>query len=50
VEVVPHGASVAVVRKITLNLPKKDAGKEILVGKRLKAAWNKDYLIRLLKI
>jgi predicted transposase YbfD/YdcC len=40
----------AVVRKIALNLLKKDTGKESLVCKRLKAAWNKDYLIQLLKI
>jgi hypothetical protein len=33
-----------------LNLLKKDTGKESLVSKRLKAAWNKDYLIQLLKI
>jgi predicted transposase YbfD/YdcC len=40
----------AIVRKIALNLLKKDNGKESLRSKRLKAAWNKDYLIELLKI
>jgi predicted transposase YbfD/YdcC len=40
----------AIVRKIALNLLKKDTDtKTSLVSKRLKAAWNKDYLIRLLK-
>jgi predicted transposase YbfD/YdcC len=40
----------AIVRKIALNLLKKDTDtKASLVSKRLKAAWNKDYLIRLLK-
>ncbi|OAV71441.1 Transposase [Bacteroidales bacterium Barb4] len=39
----------AVVRKIALNLLKKDKGKESLRSKRLKAGWNKDYLIQLLK-
>ncbi|OAV70191.1 Transposase [Bacteroidales bacterium Barb6XT] len=39
----------AVVRKIALNLLKKDRGKESLRSKRLKAAWNKDYLIQLIK-
>lgn len=39
----------AVVRKIVLNLLKKDNGKESLRSKRLKAAWNKDFLIELLK-
>jgi predicted transposase YbfD/YdcC len=40
----------AIVRKIALNLLKKDtATKASLVSKRLKAAWNKDYLLRLLK-
>ena len=38
----------AMVRKISLNLLKKDMGKESLRSKRLKAAWNKDYLINLL--
>jgi predicted transposase YbfD/YdcC len=39
----------ALVRKIGLNLLKKDtATKASLVSKRLKAAWNKEYLIRLL--
>lgn len=40
----------AVIRKIALNLLKKDAGKESLRTKRLKAAWNKEFLIRLLQI
>jgi predicted transposase YbfD/YdcC len=39
----------AIVRKIALNLLKKDTGKESLRSKRLKAAWNKDFLIKLLK-
>jgi predicted transposase YbfD/YdcC len=39
----------AIVRKIALNLLKKDNGKESLRSKRLKAAWNKDFLIELLK-
>jgi predicted transposase YbfD/YdcC len=40
----------AIIRKIALNLLKKDQGKESLRSKRLKAAWNKDFLINLLKI
>jgi predicted transposase YbfD/YdcC len=40
----------ALLRKIVLNLLKKDTGKESLRSKRLKAAWNKDFLIHLLKI
>ena len=43
-------ANFSIVRKIALNLLKKDTGKESLRTKRLKAAWNKDYLIKLLKI
>ena len=40
----------AIVRKIALNLLKKDPDKKnSLVSKRLKAAWNKQYLINLLK-
>jgi predicted transposase YbfD/YdcC len=40
----------AVVRKIALNLLKKDnSTKASLVSKRLKAAWNKNYLLELLK-
>ncbi|OAV67022.1 Transposase [Bacteroidales bacterium Barb6XT] len=39
----------AIVRKIALNLLKKDKGKESLRSKRLKAGWNKDYLIQLIK-
>ena len=42
-------ANFAVVRKITLNLLKKDTGKESLRSKRLKTAWNKEFLIKLLK-
>ena len=40
----------AIVRKIALNMLKKDSGKESLRSKRLKAAWNKDFLIKLIKI
>jgi len=40
----------AIVRKIGLNLLKKDTGNESLRSKRLKAAWSKEFLIRLLKI
>jgi len=43
-------ANFAIVRKIGLNLLKKDTGKESLRTKRLKAAWNKDFLISLLKM
>jgi predicted transposase YbfD/YdcC len=43
-------ANFAIVRKIGLNLLKKDPGKESLRSKRLKAAWNKEYLLFLLKI
>jgi predicted transposase YbfD/YdcC len=43
-------ANFAIVRKIGLNMLKKDTGKESLRSKRLKAAWNKDFLINLLKI
>jgi hypothetical protein len=40
----------ALIRKIALNLLKKDSStKASLVSKRLMAAWNKDYLLRLLK-
>ena len=39
----------AIVRKIALNLLKKDKGKESLRSKRLKAAWNKSFLIGLVK-
>jgi predicted transposase YbfD/YdcC len=39
----------AIVRKIALNLLKKDQRKGSLRTKRLKAAWNKDFLIDLLK-
>ncbi|MDR1371878.1 MAG: hypothetical protein LBJ17_01945 [Dysgonamonadaceae bacterium] len=40
----------AIVGKIALNLLKKDtATKASIVSKRLKAAWNKEYLINLLK-
>jgi len=40
----------AIVRKIALNLLRKDTGKESLRSKRLKAAWNKKFLINLIKI
>jgi predicted transposase YbfD/YdcC len=40
----------AIIRKIALNLLKKDKGKESVVSKRLKAAWNKNFLLELLKI
>jgi hypothetical protein len=40
----------AVIRKIALNLLKKDTGKESLRSKRLKSAWNKEFLLHLLKI
>jgi len=43
-------ANFAIVRKIALNLLRKDTLKGSLKGKRLKAAWNKEYLIDLLKI
>ena len=39
----------AIVRKIALNLLKKDIEKTPMRRKRLKAAWNKDYLLYLLK-
>jgi len=39
----------AIVRKIVLNLLKRDNGKESLRSKRLKAAWNKEFLIQLIK-
>jgi predicted transposase YbfD/YdcC len=38
----------AIVRKIVLNLLKKDKGKESLRSKRLKAGWNNDFLIELI--
>jgi predicted transposase YbfD/YdcC len=38
----------AIVRKIALNLLKKDEGKESLRSKRLKAAWNRSFLIKLI--
>ena len=40
----------AIVRKIVLNLLKKDNGKGSLRAKRLKASWNKDFLMDLIKI
>ena len=43
-------ANFAIVRKIVFNLLRKDNGKESLRSKRLRAAWNKDFLIQLLKI
>ena len=42
-------ANFAIVRKITLNILKKDKGKESLNSKRLKAAWNKEFLIKIIK-
>ena len=39
----------AIVREIALNLLKRDKGKESLRSKRLKAAWNKSFLIGLIK-
>jgi predicted transposase YbfD/YdcC len=38
----------AIVRKIALNLLKMDNGKESMRSKRLKAAWDKDFLIDLI--
>jgi len=43
-------ANFAIVRKIGLNLLKKDTGKQSLRSKRLRSAWNKDFLIELIKI
>jgi hypothetical protein len=40
----------AVIRKIALNLLKKDTGKESLRSKRLKAVWDSDFLLHPLKI
>jgi predicted transposase YbfD/YdcC len=37
-------------KNCSLNLLRKDTQKGTLKGKRLKAAWNKDYLINLFKI
>jgi predicted transposase YbfD/YdcC len=42
-------ANFSIVRKIAINLLKKDTGKGSLVTKRLKAAWNKQFLIELIK-
>jgi predicted transposase YbfD/YdcC len=39
-------ANFAIVRKIALNLLKKDAGKQSIRTKRLRTAWNKDFLIK----
>ena len=39
----------AVVRKISLNILKKDTGKESLRSKRLKTAWDKEFLLKLVK-
>ncbi|GHT26327.1 hypothetical protein AGMMS4957_21800 [Bacteroidia bacterium] len=39
----------ALIRKIALNLLKKDKGKESLVSKRLKAGWNKEFLLNLIQ-
>jgi len=47
---IKHAAqNFSIVRKIALNLLKKDSGKESLRTKRLKAAWNKDFLVEILK-
>ena len=43
-------ANFAIVRKTGLNMLKKDSGKESLRSKRLKAAWNKQFLLNLIKI
>jgi predicted transposase YbfD/YdcC len=43
-------ANFAVIRKIALNILKKDTGKESLRSKRLKAAWANKFLIDLIKI
>jgi predicted transposase YbfD/YdcC len=43
-------ANFAVIRKIALNLLKKDLGKESLRSKKLKAGWDKDYLLCLIKL
>ena len=43
-------ANFAIVRKIGLNLLKKDTGKESLKTKRVKAAWNKEFIIQLINI
>jgi predicted transposase YbfD/YdcC len=40
----------AIVRKIGLNLLKKNSGSESLRTKRLKAAWHKDFLMKLIQI
>lgn len=40
----------AIVRKAALNLLKKDGGKESLRSKRLKAAWNQNFLLDLIKV
>jgi predicted transposase YbfD/YdcC len=45
-----HAAKNFAVARIGLNPLKKDPGKESLRTKRLKAAWNKDYLISPIKI
>jgi len=39
----------AVIRKIALNILKKDKGKESLRSKRLKAAWNKEFLMKIIQ-
>jgi hypothetical protein len=43
-------ANFAIVRKIGLNLLRKDDTKGSLKSKRLRAAWSKDFLIKILKI
>ena len=47
---IKHAAeNFSIVRKIALHLLKKDSGKESLRSKRLKAAWNKDFPVELIK-
>jgi predicted transposase YbfD/YdcC len=40
----------AVIRKIALNLLKKDTGKESFRSKRLKVSWDRDFLLQPLKV
>jgi hypothetical protein len=39
----------AIVRKIALNILKKEGGKESLRSKRLKVGWDKEFLQKILK-
>lgn len=43
-------ANFALVRKIVLNILKKDSGKGSIQNKRLNAAWNNDFLLKLINI